>query len=150
MDGQKESPFTPATAENPLHKNAPLAPSQELAYRKKCIALKRRLMEIESNNDATRKRIFQEKEHVQKMRLLRSILLNHLKTIMETPGKKLTPEQLEQIGIMANGHPAEFAGQDMMVDGRPDGEGLLDDSSEESEEEPEVQPLRRIQAPIPR
>ena len=107
-------------------------------------------MEIESNNDATRKRISQEKEHVQKMRLLRSILLNHLKTIMETPGKKLTPEQLEQIGIMANGHPAEFAGQDMMVDGRPDGEGLLDDSSEESEEEPEVQPLRRIQAPIPR
>lgn len=139
MDPPKESPF-PSTTEVPLHKNAPLAPSQELAYRKKCIALKRRLMEIETNNDATRRRISQEKEHVQKMRLLRAILLNHLKTIMDTPGKKLTAEQLQQIGVMANGHPAELAGMD--PDGRPDGEGLLDDSSEESEEEPEVQPIR--------
>jgi hypothetical protein len=148
MDAPKDSPFVPTT-EIPLHKNAPLAPSQELAYRKKCIALKRRLMEIEQNNDATRRRISQEKEHVQKMRLLRAILLNHLKTIMETPGKKLTPEQLEQIGVIANGHPAELAGQDMLVDARPDGEGLLDDSSEESEEEPEVQPLRRTQKSYP-
>ncbi len=150
MDIQKESPFAPAVAENPLQKNAPLAPSQELAYRKKCIALKRRLMEVESSNDATRRRISQEKDHVQKMRLMRAILLNHLKTIMETPGKKLTPEQLEQIGVMANGHPAELAGQDVMLDGRPDGEGLLDDSSEESEEEPEVQPLRKTQEAYPR
>ena len=150
MDTPKESPFAPAAAETPIQKNAPLAPSQELAYRKKCIALKRRLMEIESNNDSTRRRISQEREHVQKMRLLRAILLNHLKTIMETPGKKLTQEQLDQVGVMANGHPAELAGQDMMLDGRPEGEGLLDDSSEESEEEPEVHPLQKVQKAYPR
>jgi hypothetical protein len=141
MDAAKESPL--ASTDNPLHKNAPLAPSQELAYRKKCITLKRRLMEIEANNDATRRRISQEKEHVQKMRLLRAILLNHLKTIMETPGKKLTPEQLEQLGVLSSSHLAEQLPFD--VDGRPDGEGLLDDTSEGSEDEPEVPPLRRMQ-----
>lgn len=140
MEVTKESPFT-STIDNPLHKNAPLAPSQELAYRKKCIALKRRLMEIESNNDATRRRISQEKEHVQKMRLLRAILLNHLKTIMETPGKKLTPEQLNQLGVLSSSHLAEQL--PLEVDARPDGEGLLDDVSEESEDEPEVPPLRQ-------
>lgn len=148
MDGStKESPFPPAN-EIPLHRNAPLAPSQELAYRKKCIQLKRRLNEIEINNDSTRKRIAQEKEHVQKMRLLRAILLNHLKTIMETPGKKLTDEQLEKIGVMANGngHEAELASQELAGEllRRPEGETLLDDSSEESEEEePEVSPESR-------
>lgn len=142
MEATKEIPFA-STAENSSHKNAPLAPSQELAYRKKCIALKRRLMDIESNIDATRRRISQEKEHVQKMRLLRAILLNHLKTIMETPGKKLTPEQLDQLGVLSGSHLAEQL--PLEADGRPDGEGLLDDTSEESEDEPEVPPLRRTQ-----
>ena len=143
MDSSKDLPFPPAS-EVPLHRNAPLAPTQELAYRKKCIQLKRRLAEIESNNDSTRKRILQETEHVQKMRLLRAILLNHLNEIMSAPAKKLTPEQLDRIGVLADGsgNIGELAGgaisQDL-VQPRPDGEGLLDDSSEESDEdEPEV------------
>lgn len=144
MDSSKDVLPPTVAGEGPLHRNAPLAPTQELAYRKKCIQLKRRLAEIETNNDSTRKRILQETEHVQKMRLLRAILLNHLNVIMNTPATKLTPEQLEKIGVLANGSAnlAELAGSGISQDlgqARPDGEGLLDDSSEESDEdEPEV------------
>ena len=138
MDGTETPPAAPLTEPVPP-KHAPLAPSQELAYRKKCIQLKRRLTEIEANNDATKRRIEQETRHVQKMRLMRAILLDHLKNITDTPAKKLTQEQLEELGITTNGvlHPAELIGNGGMTE-RPEGEGLLDDSSEESEEEPEV------------
>ena len=138
----KETPFAPVS-EVPLHRNAPLAPTQELAYRKKCIALKRRLAEIESNNDATRRRIAQENERVLKQRLNRAVLLNQLREVMTTPAKKLTPEQLEKLGMIANGNGnlAEFAGSGVApeLQRRPEGEGLLDDSSDETDEdEPEV------------
>ena len=139
----KETPFAPAS-EMPLHRNAPLAPTQELAYRKKCIQLKRRLAEIETNNDNTRRKIAQETQRVQRMRLNRAVLLKQLEDIMTTPAKKLTPEQLEKLGMMANGNGnlAEFAGSGMageLAQRRPDGEGLLDDSSDETDEdEPEV------------
>ncbi|RMZ89186.1 hypothetical protein DV736_g3581, partial [Chaetothyriales sp. CBS 134916] len=137
MDPPSEPQSAPV-AEAPAQKTAPLAPSQETAYRKKCIQLKRRLQEIEANNDATRRRIEREKQHIQKMRLNRAILLNHLKLIMEAPSKKLSPEQLAEIGVIANGasHPADFIADQ---DGRRlrDGQGLLDDSSDQSEEEPE-------------
>ncbi|KIW35241.1 uncharacterized protein PV07_01947 [Cladophialophora immunda] len=146
MDTSKDTPFAPA-GDLPLHRNAPLAPTQELAYRKKCIQLKRRLAEIETNNDATRKRIIQETEHVQKMRLLRAILLNHLQDIMTAPAKKLTPEQLDKIGVLANGtgNLAELAGSGVVPElqrRRPEGEGLLDDSSEASDED-EPEPVER-------
>ncbi|KAJ9609043.1 hypothetical protein H2200_006814 [Cladophialophora chaetospira] len=146
----KETPFAPIS-EVPLHRNAPLAPTQELAYRKKCIALKRRLAEIEANNDATRKKIAQETRRVQKMRLNRAVILNKLQEIMTTPAKKLTPEELEKLGLMANGNGnlAEFAGSGLLPDlqrRRPDGEGLLDDSSDETDDdepEPSERPERR-------
>ncbi|ETI28561.1 hypothetical protein G647_01011 [Cladophialophora carrionii CBS 160.54] len=149
----KDTPFPPAH-EVPLHRNAPLAPTQELAYRKKCIALKRRLAEIEANNDATRKKIILETQRVQKMRLNRTILLNKLQEIMTTPAKKLTPEQLEKLGMMANGNGnlADFAGSGVAPElqhRRPDGEGLLDDSSDETDEdepEPSERPERRRRA----
>jgi hypothetical protein len=139
----KETPFVPAS-DMPLHRNAPLAPTQELAYRKKCIQLKRRLAEIEANNDATRRKIAQETQRVQRLRLHRVILLNRLQDIMNTPAKKLTPEQVEQLGMLANGtsNVAELAGPGVapeLQQRRPDGEGLLDDSSDDTdEEEPEV------------
>ena len=143
MDSTNQTPFPP-NAEAPLHRNPPpLAPTQELAYRKKCIALKRRLAEIETNNDATRKRILQESGNVQKIRLLRAILLRHLKDLMTAPAKPLTAEQREQLGVLANGRGnlAELAGNGITQDllRSRQGDGLLDDSSEESDEdEPEV------------
>jgi hypothetical protein len=140
MDAIKDSSQPPA-APSSLPTNAPLAPSQEAAYRKKCIQLKRRLTEIEASNDATRRRIEQEKQHVQKMRLMRAILLDHLKTIAETPGKKLSPEQLEELGLRADGRARVSEMVGLEGEARPEGEGLLDDSSDESEEDPEVLPL---------
>jgi hypothetical protein len=83
------------------------------------------------------------------MRLNRAILLNHLKTVMETPVKTLTPQQLAELRST----------KDALLDGlydapypqdRPDGEGLLDDDSEDGEEDPEVEPPLRKQNPIPR
>lgn len=132
MDSAKAtaSPF-PDAAQVPVQRNPPLAPSQELAYRNKCIQLKKRLAEIEANNDNTRRRIAAEKERVMKQRLLRSLLLSQLREIMETPGRNYTPAELEKMGIVI----AE-ANDDR---GRPDGEMLLDDSSENSDEDiPEV------------
>ena len=149
MDPPKQSPFPP-TSEVPLHKNAPLAPSQEAAYRQKCISLKRRLMEIEANNDATRRRISQEKERIQKMRLNRAILLNHLKVIMEQPAKKMTQDQIEQLRAARSTFYDDVYGQDLNAEDRPDGEGLLDDSSEESEEEPEVHTVQNTGKQFPR
>lgn len=151
MDSSKELAFHPA-GDVPHPRNAPLAPTQELAYRKKCIDLRKRLAEIEANNDATRKRILQENEHVQKMRLLRAILLNQLKEIMSTPAKQLTAEQLEKVNALTAGMHNTMAeqlgptvSQELQPQPQPDGEGLLDDSSEETvEDEPEV---RRPLAP---
>src|SRR5271163_635509 len=92
----RPSPFVPAS-QVPLHRNPPLAPSQELAYREKCIALKRRLAEIESNNDSLRRRLEREKRFQDKMRLNRAILLNHLKEIMDNVDKKPSRQELEAL-----------------------------------------------------
>lgn len=63
-------------------------------------------------------------------------MLNQLKEIMETPGRKFSPEELEKLGIV-NGTAED---DEQMENGRrPDGEALLDDSSDDSDEEnPEV------------
>lgn len=144
----RPSPFVPA-AQVPLHRNPPLAPSQELAYREKCIALKRRLMEIEANNDNLRKRLEREKRFQDKMRLNRAILLNHLKEMMEDdPNKKPTQQDLENLtsGTRGSGNLAEHLGYDLSqtpgMRGAARGEYIMDDSSAESEEEvePEVRP----------
>lgn len=128
----KSSPFPPAS-DVPPHRNPPLAPSQEMAYRNKCIQLKRRLTEIENNNDATRKRISTERERLSKMRLLRAILLQQVKDVMESPGKRIEKQRLEELGIT----------EDVKTSFKlKPNEGLLDDSSDESDEDeiPEVGP----------
>lgn len=134
----KSSPFVSAE-QAPLHRVAPLAPSQELAYRRKCIQLRRRLTEIEVNNDATRRRIEQEKNHINKMRLNRAILLNHLKELMETPSKKLSKEEINQAatGINGVGRLAERARPQKK---KAQTEYLLEESTDETEDEeiPEV------------
>ena len=127
----KSTPFPPAE-QVPVHRVPPLAPSQELAYRNKCIALKRRLSEIESNNDAIRRRIETEKQFHNKMRLNRAILLNHLKEMMETPSQKLSPGQLDKL-TAATGGSGRVAEQLGTTKKRPVKEYLLDDSSDETE-----------------
>ncbi|KAL0263436.1 hypothetical protein SLS55_002416 [Diplodia seriata] len=65
-----------------LTKNAdnatPLPPSVEAAYYRKCIALKRRLNEIEANNEAARLRKVRLDRAILKMRLERAFLLERL------------------------------------------------------------------------
>ncbi|KAL8637055.1 MAG: hypothetical protein Q9226_009168, partial [Calogaya cf. arnoldii] len=71
---------------------APLPPSVEAAYKKKCIQLKKRLNEIEADNDKKRLRIDRNKRFIEKMRLERAIMLEHLGKIQQKKG--LTPEGL--------------------------------------------------------
>lgn len=71
---------------------APLPPSVEAAYKKKCIQLKKRLNEIEADNGAKRLRIDRNKRFIEKMRLEQAIMLEHLGKIQQKKG--LTPEGL--------------------------------------------------------
>ena len=59
-----------------------LPPTVEEAYRKKCIELKRRMSEVEQNNDSVRLRKTRLLRGIRKMRLERSLLLNELKKRM--------------------------------------------------------------------
>lgn len=61
---------------------APLPPSVEEAYRKKCIELKRRMTEVEESNHAFRLRKVRLTRAIRKMRLERAYLL-------ETLGKRM-------------------------------------------------------------
>ena len=56
----------------------PLPPSVEAAYKKKCIELKRRLIEVDEDNDAKRLRIARLHRGIRKMRLERAYLLEAL------------------------------------------------------------------------
>lgn len=58
------------------HKDLP--PSVEMAYYRKCIELRRRINDIEENNDGTRLRIKRLNRAVTKMRLERAFLLEQL------------------------------------------------------------------------
>ncbi|KAJ4363490.1 hypothetical protein N0V83_009785 [Neocucurbitaria cava] len=60
-----------------------LPPSVESAYYRKCIDLRRRINDIEENNDGTRLRITRLNRGIQKMRLERAFLLEQLNKHME-------------------------------------------------------------------
>jgi hypothetical protein len=62
----------------------PLAPSVEKAYYRKCIALKRRLNEVETANDEARLRRVRLDRAIMKMRLERAFLLDELRKRMDT------------------------------------------------------------------
>ena len=64
----------------------PLPPSVEEAYRKKCIELKRRMTEVEENNDACRLRKTRLTRGIRKMRLERAYLLDILGKRMKKNG----------------------------------------------------------------
>lgn len=85
------TPISPSTVKGDSAP-APLPPSVEAAYKKKCIQLKQRLNELETENAAKRIRIDRNKRFVEKMRLEQAILLEHLGKIQQKKG--LTPEGL--------------------------------------------------------
>jgi hypothetical protein len=59
----------------------PNPPSVEAAYKRKCIALKKRLNEIEAENDAMRVRNIRGHRYIQKMRLETAMLLQRLSVV---------------------------------------------------------------------
>ncbi|PGH15735.1 hypothetical protein AJ80_05443 [Polytolypa hystricis UAMH7299] len=63
------------------HNPAPNPPSIEAAYKRKCIELKKRLSEIEAQNDAMRTRNANGIRYIQKMRLESCILLERLSAL---------------------------------------------------------------------
>lgn len=65
------------------HSHKDLPPSVETAYYRKCIELRRRIHDIEENNDATRLRISRLNRSIMKMRLERAFLLEQLHKRME-------------------------------------------------------------------
>ncbi|TAQ88355.1 hypothetical protein B7494_g3305 [Chlorociboria aeruginascens] len=56
----------------------PLPPSVEEAYRRKCVQLKQRMIEVEEANDASRVRLVRMQRGIEKMRLERAFLLEQL------------------------------------------------------------------------
>jgi hypothetical protein len=71
----------PTVTERILHgtSNSPLPPSVEAAYYKKCIELKRRVEEIEGNNDKMRLSILRHNNAIEKLRLERAFLLDSIR-----------------------------------------------------------------------
>ena len=65
-----------------------LPPSVEEAYKKKCIELKRRMNEVEENNDTYRLRKIRLVHGIRKMRLERAILLDTLGKRMRKHGSE--------------------------------------------------------------
>lgn len=71
----------PSTTTTTNNHSTPNPPSIELAYKKKCIQLKKRLNEIEAENDLIRARNKRAKLYVAKMRLETCIMLERLATV---------------------------------------------------------------------
>jgi hypothetical protein len=113
------------------HRNSPLAPSQEIAYRQKCIELKRRLTEIEANNDSIRQRLGRERHFQDKMRLNRAILLNHMKELVENPSKRYGEDKMEKIAASSRSRMSGLQHEKR--------NGLMLDESSESSSSDEVQ-----------
>ncbi|KAF2400930.1 hypothetical protein EJ06DRAFT_548829 [Trichodelitschia bisporula] len=63
--------------------NSPLPPSVEAAYYRKCIELKRRITEIEDNNDQLRVRKLRINRGILKLRLERAMLLERIEALMQ-------------------------------------------------------------------
>ncbi|CRG88966.1 hypothetical protein PISL3812_06001 [Talaromyces islandicus] len=115
-------------------------PSIELAYKKKCIQLKKRLNEIETENDSMRARNKRAKSYIQKMRLETCIMLERLATLTG-----MLDEQ-QGSGGSANAELRARAAA-VMGDARAAvGHDVLDDETEGSSEErpptPQDRPLR--------
>jgi hypothetical protein len=105
-------------------------PSVEIAYKRKCIALKRRLAEIETENELMRTRNSRSHQYIQKMRLETCMLLERLNKITsmseEAKAGAINPELRARAAAM------------MTSSGLPEGTGatLEDDTEGSSDEQP--------------
>ncbi|KAJ5569533.1 uncharacterized protein N7459_008963 [Penicillium hispanicum] len=119
-------------------------PSVEIAYKRKCIALKRRLTEVETENDIMRTRNRRGWQYIQKMRLESCMLLERLAKVTgmaeEAQSGAADPELRARAAAMMsnstslNGVGGAAAGADL--------EDETEGSSDEQPPTPEERPLR--------
>ncbi|OQE16288.1 hypothetical protein PENFLA_c028G04828 [Penicillium flavigenum] len=112
-------------------------PSVEIAYKRKCIALKKRLAEVEAENEIMRTRNRRGSQYIQKMRLETCMLLERLTKVTGMADEAKTgaanPELRARAAAMMN--PAQGGAGLLLED---DTEG----SSDEQPRTPEERPLR--------
>jgi len=89
--------------------NSPLPPSVETAYYRKCIELKRRINDIEENNDILRTRKGRVNRAVLKLRMERAILLERIRKNMdlnldESDRSTSPPRTVSSTLLHTNGH----------------------------------------------
>ncbi|KAL4968561.1 uncharacterized protein BDV14DRAFT_143858 [Aspergillus stella-maris] len=146
MDTTRVSTSQPST--NP--------PSVEIAYKRKCIALKKRLSEIEAENELMRTRNRRGHQYIQKMRLESCILLERLATVTgmaeEVQQAGMNPElhaRASAILTSTNGMTASAsagAGGGAASRNGSGGPGYFEDDTEGSSDEqpptPQERPLR--------
>lgn len=110
-------------------------PSIELAYKKKCIQLKKRLNEIETENDSMRARNKRAKSYIQKMRLETCIMLERLATLTGMLDEQQNSAAQSGGGPVVNAELRARAAA-VMGDARAVvGHDVLDDETEGSSEE---------------
>lgn len=116
----------------------PNPPSVEAAYKRKCIALKKRLNEIEAENELMRVRNQRGLKYVQKMRLESCILLERLAKVTGMADEAqagVSPELRARAAAMMsnaaalNGAAANLGGENGTAG------GYLDDETEGSSDE---------------
>ncbi|KAJ5113723.1 hypothetical protein N7456_002257 [Penicillium angulare] len=120
-------------------------PSVEIAYKRKCIALKKRLAEIEAENDIMRTRNRRGLHYIQKMRLESCMLLERLAKVTAIGDEAQSgadPElRARAAAMMSNATSLNGLGPDQTANG-----GYLEDETEGSSDEqprtPEERPLR--------
>ncbi|EYE97685.1 uncharacterized protein EURHEDRAFT_384497 [Aspergillus ruber CBS 135680] len=145
-----EAPTKPPTSSLPSTN----PPSVEVAYKRKCIALKKRLNEIESENELMRVRNRRGWKYIQKMRLESCILLDRLTKVTGMAEEAqaaggVTPElRAKAAAMMSNAPTLEDESKPGAGASAVAGNGApyLDDETEGSSEEapptPQDRPLR--------
>lgn len=116
----------------------PNPPSVEAAYKRKCIALKKRLNEIEAENDNIRNRNKRSLQYVQKMRLESCILLERLAKVtgmIEEAQAGMNPELRARAAAIINSATALNNAAAGAGNNNNNGAGYLDDDTEGSSEE---------------
>jgi hypothetical protein len=107
------------------HPRASLPPSQEEAYKRKSIQLRKRLREVEEANDEARLRKIRLVRAVRKQRLLKAMLLEKLKEAMESGDyDRLDGDKMEGIvngdGLNGDGNGGDEEGG---INGTANGDG---------------------------
>ncbi|KAL2832968.1 hypothetical protein BDW59DRAFT_94565 [Aspergillus cavernicola] len=121
-------------------------PSVEIAYKRKCIALKKRLSEIEAENELMRLRNRRGWQYIQKMRLESCILLERLATVtgMAEEAQAGANPELRARATATMSNSASLNGISATRNGS--GPGYFEDETEGSSDEqpptPQERPLR--------